>query len=445
MNSAWIEALPPILRNKLTGRHNLQKIIGNTGWLFADKILRMGVGLFIGAWVARYLGPEQFGTLSYATAFVALFLPFATLGLDGIVVRDLVNEPLNQAKVMGTAFVLRVLGSIFTLCLTVMAIIWIRPDDTLTHWLVIIISIGTIFQAFDIIDLWFQSQVQSKYTVWVKNLAFLLIALVRATLIFGQFPLIAFAWAGLVEIMLGAVGLLMIYGLNGHHISQWRGELARAKQLLRQSWPLVLSGLSVMIYMKIDQIMLGQMIGNDAVGLYSAAIRISEIWYFIPLAIVSSVFPSIIEAKKVSEILYYQRLQKLFNLMTALSVIVAIIMTILSNIIIQILFGEHYAAAGTILAIHIWAAVFVFLGVAQSPWDITEGLTTIALQRTIMGAIINIMLNLVLIPSYQGIGAAIATVVAYAFSAFMLNSVYRKTQPIFLAQAKSFFFFMNPR
>ncbi|MCR4321033.1 MAG: oligosaccharide flippase family protein, partial [Candidatus Brocadiaceae bacterium] len=143
---------------------SLQNILVNTGWLFADRILRMGVGLFVGVWVARYLGPEQFGLYSYALAFVSLFGAFATLGLDGIVVRDIVRDPACKYETLGTAFVLKLIGGSLTFLLVIIAISLLRPHDRLTHWLVGITAVGMIFQAFDTIDFWFQSQVKSKYT-----------------------------------------------------------------------------------------------------------------------------------------------------------------------------------------------------------------------------------------------------------------------------------------
>lgn len=440
-NQFWLKFIPEFIRNKLEGRQTLQKILGNTGWLFADKVLRMGVGLLVWVWIARYLGPEQFGAYSYALAFVALFSAFATLGLDNIVVRDIVRDPSCKDEILGTAFILKLIGGGSALLLATFGILLLRPNDSLAIWLVGIIATGMVFQAFDTIDFWFQSQVASKYTVYAKNTAFLLFALVKIGLILVNAPLIAFALAGAGEIAVGAFGLVIAYKSHGHMLKAWRGSLNWANKLLKNSWPLILGGLSVMIYMRIDQIMLGDMVGSEAVGIYSAATRISEVWYFIPMAIASSVFPSVIQAKSVDDALYYHRLQRLFSLMTALSFVIAIMMTFLSTKVVTILFGKAFSPAGPVLAIHIWASLFVFLGVAQSSWDIAENLTKLALLRTFLGAIINVVLNIILIPHYLAIGAAIATVISYAFSAYILNAFHKKTMPIFRCQTKSLLFY----
>lgn len=416
---------------------NLRKVIGNTAWLFADRILRMVIGLIVGLWVARYLGPEQFGLYNYAIAFVALWGTFATLGLDSIVVRDIVREPSCRDETLGTAFVLKFLGGIAILLLTTGTISLLRPNDNLAYWLVAIIAAGTVFQAFDTTDFWFQSQVQSKYSVYGKTTAYLVVNLIKVALIQMHAPLIAFAWAALAEIALGAVGVVVAYRVKGQHLRAWRFSFFRAKALLKQSWPLIFSGIVIMIYMRIDQLMLGMLIGDKAVGIYSAAVKVSELWYFVPGAIVNSVFPSIIEAKTISENLYYERLQKILNLMSILSYAIAIPVTLFSSKIITLLYDESYLEAGPILATHVWAGVFVSLGVTRSSWIIAEGLMKFSFATTAAGAVINVILNLFLINRYGGMGAAVATVIAQFFASYGANAFYPKTKRIFIAQTKS--------
>ncbi len=440
MKHSLIKFLPLFVRTRLDGRNNLQNILANTGWLFADRILRMGVGLFVGVWIARYMGPEQFGVYSYAIVFAAMFSALSNLGLDGIVVRNIVRNPASKDEILGTAFFLKFAGGIITVIVSVGAILSLRSGDSVTCWLVGITAVGAIFQAFDTIDFWFQSQVKSKYTVYVRNAAFLIIAFVKIILIMTRSSLIAFACAGLAEIVFGTIGLVITYRLHGYYLIKWQVSLRYAKELLADSWPLILAGLAVGLFMKIDQVMLREMVGSESVGIYSAATRISEVWYFIPVVIVSSVSPSIIDAKKISEDLYYQRLQRLFNLIAWLAFAIAIPITFLSRHLVLLLFGESYAAASPVLAIHIWAALFYFLGIAQSPWNITEGLMKLSLQRTLITAIVNIILNLILIPLYSGIGAAISTVTAYVCGAFLANGINKKSRQVFFLQAESIFF-----
>ena len=408
----------------------LLKIISNIGWLFADRILRMGVGLIVTAWIARYLQPQQFGLFNYATAFVSLFGVLATLGLEQIVVRDMVRNSSCKDETLGTAFVLKLLGGVVTLGVTTGTIFLLRPDDQVTHWLVAITAAGTIFDAFNTIDFWFQLQVKSKYTVIAKNTAFILVTCLRIALLQMEAPLIAFAWALLAENALGSVCLAIAYKVKGQSILAWRASLQRAKTLLKESWPLILSGLAIMVYLRIDQIMLGQLADDEAVGIYSAATRISELWYYIPIAIVTSVTPSIVEAKKISETLYYNKLQKLFNIMAVLAYLIALPMTFLSKYLVVLIFGQNYIASGSVLAIHIWAALFVFFGWSKGIWIVSEGLTMFSLVATTSGALMNILLNFFLLPIYRETGAAIATVISYAFVDYFMCMIYPPAQKI---------------
>ena len=432
-----VNIVPSFFRRRIAHRPNLLKIVDNIGWLFFDKVLRMGVGLLVGVWLARYLGPQQFGLFSFATAFIGLFGAVAGLGLQSIVVRDIVRDPTCKEETLGTAAVLQLAGGILAYGLILSTIFLLRSDDALAKWLVAILGSIMLFKASEVAMYWFESQVLSKYTVWVQNGSFLVFAAVKVALILGNAPLLAFAWATISEAVLVALLLLAMLGIHGPELRKLRVSLTRAKVLLADSWPLMLSGLAIALYMKIDQIMLGQMLGDEAVGIYSAATRISEVWYFIPMIIVASVFPAILEAKKQSETLYYQRLQRLYDLMVWLSVAVALPMTFLAGPIVVLLYGPAYAEAGTVLAIHIWTSVFVFLGVASSQWFIAENRQILGFQRTLLGAAINIFLNYILIPQFGPIGAATATVAAQLTAAWFFDAIQSITRDMFFMKAKS--------
>ncbi|MBC6429491.1 flippase [Nostoc sp. HG1] len=423
--------------SKFKSRSGLRAIIANTGWLFADRILRMGASLVVGVWVARYLGVQQYGLFNYALAFVSLFSPIFALGLDEVVVRHIVRQSSNKEEILGTTFWLKFLGGIASVLLAVSTMFILGEHEILKIWLVAILGMAGIFRATDTIEVWFQSQVQSKYPVIAKNIAFLLNTTIKIALILTKAPLLAFAWVTLAEFAMSAIGLLIVYQVKGSSLWLWRWSFSAAKTLLKESLPLIFSGFAVLIYMRIDQVMLGQMLGNSEVGIYSAAVRVSEIWYFIPAAIVSSVAPSIYAAKEKSESLYYQRIGKLLSLMTCISFAIALPMTFLSDKIIMVMFGSGYAEAGSILAVHIWTSLFVFMGLATSPWFIAEGLNHVSLGKTLFGAILNIILNLFLIPRYAGLGSAIATIISQAAATFLCNAFDSRTQKIFKIQVRS--------
>lgn len=428
-----------------------KKYFFNTTWLFVEKILRLVIGLFVGVWVARYLGPAQYGLFNYVQAFVGLFSAFATLGLDGIVVRELIKDESKKDELLGTAFWLKIMGAIMMLIMIAIAVQF-TSNDHYTNILVFIVAGSTIFQAFNVIDFYFQAKVLGKFIAMANSITLLLSSIVKIALILYKAPLIAFVWASAFDNLILALGYIYFYKKVSWHHNQQSTPIRHllfhftfnkklAISLLKDSWPLILSGLAVMIYMRIDQVMLQEMIGSEAVGQYSAAVRISEAWYFIPMVITSSLFPAIINAKKKSEELYYARLQRLYDLMVWISLAVAIPMTFLSNWVINLLYGSAYSQAGSVLMIHIWVGMFVSLSVASGQWYINEGLTIYAFYRNLLGAICNIFLNLILINKYKIIGAAMATLIAYMLASYVFDSFNSKTRITFIQKTKSFCFY----
>jgi len=391
----------------------------NTGWLFFGRILRMAITLFVGIYVARYLGPDNYGLLSYANSFVALFLAITTLGLDNIVVRDLVRDERKRDELLGTTFILKFIGSILLLGIVAVAVRFTK-NDNFTNLLIFIIAGGVIFQSFNVIDFYFRSRVLSKYAVYAQTASGVSGAIIKLLLIYSGMGLIYFAAVIVIENIILAIGLITTYLKQKLSIFNWKIKFDLAKRLLRDSWPLILSGVAISIYMRIDQVMIKNMLSAEAVGNYAVAVKLSEIWYFIPMAITSSLFPAIINAKKRSEKLYYERLQKLYDLMTWLAIGIALPITFLANDIIRLLFGAQYQDAAGVLRIYVWAGVFVFLGVASSQYLIAENYTRISFFRTVIGAIVNVILNIILIPKYGINGAAMATIVSQFTVAFLI-------------------------
>jgi len=232
--------------------------------------------------------------------------------------------------------------------------------------------------------------------------------------------LIYFAAVMVVESVILAIVLIIMYTKQKLNIFNWKIKFDLAKRLLKDSWPLILSGIAISIYMRIDQVMIKEMVDTKGVGNYAVAVRLSEVWYFIPMAITSSVFPAIINAKKIGEKLYYARLQKLYDLMTWLAVGIALPITFLANDIIRLLFGIQFQDAAGVLRIYIWAGIFVFLGVVSSQYLIAENYTKISFLRTFVGMIVNVILNIILIPKYGINGAAIATLVSFFLATFFI-------------------------
>ena len=411
--------------NKLQLSAGFKKYFLNTSWLFFERIIGMAVSFFVGVYVARYLGPANFGLLSYAGSFVGLFAGIATLGLDNIVVRELVKDEKKRDELLGTTFVLKIIGSILVLIIILIAIRFTN-NDNFTNLLIFIIAIGTIFQSFNVIKYYFQAKVLSKYTVFAQVFSTILCSVIKLLLIYFNMGLIYFAMVTLLQSIILVSGFIAMYMKQKLNLSNWRMNFNLTKRLLSDSWPLMLSGIAISIYMKIDQVMIKNMLDAKAVGNYAVAVRISEVWYFIPMAITSSVFPAIINAKKISEKLYYERLQKLYDLMVWLAIGIALPIMLLSNNIIKLLFGIQYQEAAGVLRVYVWAGIIVFFGCAWSKWIITENQQKVIMYSHIISMPINIMLNIILIKKYGIIGAAWATLISYSIDQLLGLLFYLK-------------------
>jgi len=405
----------------------LREIIANAGWLFGLRILRSLLAIFVMAWVARYLGREDFGVFQYSIAYIGLFGPLVILGLQGIVVRDIVREPEARDEILGTTFVMRLVGGFTGFTLVLLTIYFVRRDDPTVRLVTSIAALTLFLQAFYCIDMWFQSQVQAKFTVFAKGVSLIISNLLRVVAILKGAPVQAFALILVFDAIIVGSGLVIAYRAQGYRLRNWRFSPVRMKNLLSQSWALILSGALTIIYFSIDQVMLGQMAGDAVVGVYSVAVRLSEVWYFIPVAIATSVFPALIRSRERGEKIYYARLQQLYDFLAWLGLAVAIFFTFASGRVIVLVFGEQYAAAAPILSVHIWAGVFIFLKVAMSRWLLNEGKLVFLFISSGLGAIINVTLNLLLIPRYGGMGAAVATVISYAVAGLFACFLYRPT------------------
>ena len=415
------------------------KYFKNTGWLMFGKILSMVVGFMI----AGYLGAPSFGDLSFASAFTMIVAAVAALGLDSFIIREIINEPHKKDEILGTSLVMRLVVSIILIPLTVGIYLLFhhyadKPGNSLT-WIIVILSFASFFKSFNVIDSYFQSQVASKYVVKVQNVCVLLSVVAKVLLVVFHMPVIWFAAALTFDSFSLALGLIYMYHKRGFSIITWTFSRSRAAMLLKQSFPLILSAVMVSIYMKIDQVMLKD-IGSAEVGIYSVAANISEAWYFIPVAIVTSVFPAIIHARKTDLERYTKRLRNLYDLLVFISLPVAILISFLGNDIIQLIYKGEYEGAGEMLSIHIWSGIFVFLGSASSQYLLAEGYTMISFQRTAFGALANILLNLWLIPKYGGVGASVATLIACFISTFYLLFI-PKTRVQGVMMLKSLFLF----
>jgi O-antigen/teichoic acid export membrane protein len=353
-------------------------------------------------------------------AIVALVGSLAGLGINGIVVRNIVRDPSSARATLATGFVLQLIGGCCSIVVIILIASWLHPIGSDLFLLLSVLGLTLVFKCSEVAKYWFEATLQSRYAVWVENGGLLAGAAARVVFICLGAGLLAFAWVTLLESAIVALGLLMVMRILGTGFSLRVARRVDAARMIREAWPLLLAGLTVTLYMRLDMLMLDRMSGTTEVGIYAAATRISEVLYLVPVAIVSSVSPSIIRSHQKSAVLYAARMQNLYFALVWMAVIATFPLALMSSNLVALIYGAEYAAAGPVLAIHLWASVAVFVGVASSQHLIVGELQVLSFWRTLIGLACNVVLNLVLIPSMASKGAALATVISYFVATYSL-------------------------
>ncbi len=413
----------------------LRKYAHNTGYLFLEKVVRILVAVFVWALIAQFIGVEQFGILNFAISFVYLLGIISDLGLDHIVVRELVKKSYQTDRLLGTVLMMKLMGSACAAIL-IIAVTGLLSLDFDTRLIICLLSLRLIFQSFNVIDLYFQSQVLSKYVVYSQITALAVTTLLGLLFIHLKLALIYFAGIIVLEIAVTSASNIF-YIMRYQDIFHWQFDASLGRKLLQDAWPVMVTGVAVAVYMRSDQIMIKAMLDATSLGYYAAATRLSEIFYFVPMVVTSSLFPAIINAKLKSKSLYESRLRALFSLLFGLAFILSLLTTLLARPIIAIFYGQEFMPAAPVLSIHIWASIFVFWGVARQSWIINENLQIYAMYYALLGALSNILLNLIFIPWYGIQGAAMATVFSYFIAAVVSNLLSQPTRDIFGIQIGS--------
>lgn len=439
MKINWQRFLPQQIVERLERKENIVKILANTFWLVSDRIMRMVVALFVGVWIARYLSPDSYGKLNSALAFSSMFGAFALLGFESILIRDLVRDQDKKNALLGTGFCLRTGAGIIAYLLAIISVILIRNEqgDQLVRQLVYIISLGIVFQSFDVIDLYFQSQVKSKYTVFAKNTSFIIVSGIKVMMLVAKVSLIWFAWASLAEVILNAAGLYWVYKRKGGSLSDWRFDIRIAKGFLSEGWAMYVAYISAFVYMKIDQIMISKLMDDTAAGLFAASTKLYEIPLFIVMAIASSVFPSLVNVYSTDQELFYKRYEQITFITTLLGYALLIGTWLFGDFFINLLFGAAYKGSYDILKIQMVGMFFMFNACLRSSYLTISSNQKIIMYTSLISVVINIALNYILIKTMGVTGAALSIAITYLFALLLLNIFFDRTKRIFTIQLKS--------
>lgn len=401
-------------------RPEIKKYFFNSVWMLAEQGLRIFSGVCVGIYIARYLGPEQYGVISYALAISAFGLAVSRLGMDAVLVRELVADKTRTDLLMGTAFWMMVLAG--AICYVVMVVaIFFSAEDIQIKVYVYIVASSVFFATSLVADYYFQSCVQAKFSTMCKVGVLAIMSVVKLLLVGFNAGIDSFVIAALFDHVLLAVFLFLAlkrrHSLKFLACFSWR----EAKVMLASSWPMVLTAVASLIYMRIDQLMIRNMLGMYEVGLYSAAVRIYEAWIVLPYIITVSLIPVIVKLKQGSVDTYRLRMVQLFRLVIGVSIFAAVLVSIVGEPLVIIAFGESYRDAAPVLSIVMWSAVFASIGSVSARYFNVERMERKIAFRTVLAAILNILLNLFLIPEYGISGAAFATLICTFIANYLMD------------------------
>ena len=377
----------------------------------------------IGVITARYLGPSNYGIISYVSSIVAFALPIMQLGLKNTLVKEFVQMPSQEGKTLGTALIINIISSVFCMIGSVSFVALVNAGEKDTITVCALYSLTLLFQATEMTQYWFQSKLLSKYPSMAALVAYIVGALYKIYLLITNKGIVWFAVSNVIDYFLISIILLVIYKrVGGQKLSvDWR----LGRELLSRSKYYIIPGLMVIIFQHTDRIMIRLMVDEAETGFYSAAITCIGISSFVFTAIIDSARPVILEAKEHDHALYERRVIQLYSAVTILSLLQSIVMTLLAKPIVYILYGTDYLPAAGILAVAVWYITFGHFGSVRNIWILAEEKQKHLTGINVAGATANVLLNLVLVPVWGAVGAAVASVITQFFTNVVIGFIYK--------------------
>lgn len=425
-----------------------RKYLANTSWMFVEKVVRLGVVMVTTIFTTRYLGDQLFGQLSYASGYVGLFFALTSMGLDEIVVRDLVRKPERRDDILGTAAMLKLFGALLLVVLTT-AVGLLKGMDAETLTLVAIIAVAELLKPFVVVEYWFQARVQAKTSSIVLIAQALISAGYKFFLIGIEAPLSWFAWSYVVEMLVMSGGYLWAYERSGATWRTWKYSKDLLMELLQQSWPLIIFGIALYVQAKIDQVMIGDILTRTRgqaeafkeVGQYSVALKMIEALGFLPVIVQKSLAPAITRAKLESREKYEDRLLNQYRLMFLMFLCTAVPLFLLARPVIVLFFGPEFEPAGVLLGWFSIRLLFTNMGMGKASFITNESLFKYSLITAVVGASLNIGINYLLIPTMGSFGSIWASVISFTVSLMLMDLLFKDTRANFGWMMKAMFSF----
>lgn len=412
------------------------RVISNIYWALAGKVVNLVSGLVVGIMVARFLGPEQFGLMNYVISFVFLFQTISVFGLDNIEVREESRADADRNVILGTAFGIRVVLSLVCMIAVVLTS-WFIDANRYVTLLVAIYSLTVLFNSFSVIRNHFYALMQNKYVVMSEITRTVISMSFKVLLLVLEAPLIWFVIACMLDVIYVASGYCICYRRAVGSMRDWRFDLSTARFLIKESFPLLLSSAAVIVYQRIDQVMIKQLIDADSVGYFSVASRIVEILIYIPMILAQTIQPVLVQAREQSEESYRQKASSFMNISLWGSFVASAVVSVLAYWIITILFGQRYLLAVPVLQIMAFKAVSVALSNTAGTMLVVEGLQRWAMLRDVLGCICCVALNYVLLPAWGIVAAAVVAIASNLVAGYLADALIPAYRHLFVCQTKA--------
>lgn len=403
------------------------KEIKNAGWLISGRIVQMIMSFFVGILTARYLGPSNYGLISYGGAYVSFFTSLCTLGINSVIIKDFVENPSEQGEAIGSSLLMRLISSILSILMILGIVLILDKDDPLSVIVVFLCSLGTLFNVFDTFNYWFQYQYKSKITSIATLCAYIITSIYRIILLILGLNVKWFAFATSVDYIVIAIFLIIAY--KKYNGSKLKFSIKKSKSLLKLSYNYILSSIMVSLYGQTDKLMIKQILNETEVGYYATATAICAMWTFVLQAIIDSLYPTILKLKNVDQKSYEKKNKQLYALVFYISLFVSLIFLTLGDFIVKYLYGESYMASADILKVVTFYTAFSYLGVARNAWIVSENKQKYLKYMYGSAVIINIGLNALMIPLIGGVGAAIASLITQIFTSIVLPLFFKEMRP----------------
>lgn len=403
-----------------------------------DYIFSLTASLIVGIAVARYLGPEMYGIIAFATAVYAVAIIIAALGIDDIIMKDMMQFAEKQGGIQGSALFIKFAAAFIVYVIIFIYCIMNYSGDKL--YSVLIISAAVLFQPLSVFSCIFLINAQAKYTSIARMVSYALSSLLKIILIIIKAPVTYFAFAVFIDYAVLYLTVILMYKYKNYTVSGWHIDISYIKYILKSAVPLFTAVLFYTFYQKITVIIISSMYSDYASGIYSAALRLAEIWYLVPAVLMTAFFPAVVKAKQISEEEYMKRIKALFYVTSIPFILMACFTALLSPFIIKILYGEKYIQSSIVLALIIWSVPFISFYIISSKCFILENKVKHLLLRSILSFILIIVLNYILGSLYYLKGFSASLLISSFISFFLIDLCFKDTRKLFFIKLESIFF-----